>query len=173
MGYVGNRKSVRAVHAEKEGRYPKSRFTKEMILKGLKSLGVTEEQLSIISSESLSVLRDYFLKSFGEWHHTGKYFRQTDYYEVYFEPESFDIDKFKNFAKRHKENKAKEIKQKQEEQGKKARCKYLIWSRANKNSKIRPKEYESIGLIKGRWFYLDDGTKKSIYANGFEILEYL
>lgn len=38
---------------------------------------------------------------------------------------------------------------------------------------LQCKERRDEGIIKGSWFYLDDGTKKSINSNGFEILKYL
>lgn len=172
MGYVGHKKSVRAFNAEKEGRFPKSRFTKDKILSDIELSGATLEQLTLISKAPVGALRDYFLESYGEWHHTGKYFRETDYYGVEFVPEEFDEKDFIEFIKKFKKEEALKRKQKKEEEGKRAFCKYLVWTRKN-NSKPRPKEYREEGIIKGSWFYLDDGTKKSINSNGFEILKYL
>ena len=67
-GYSGASRSNRAVEAEINGRLPLSR-----------AIPVVARQAKV----SRSVARDALLASHdGEWHHTGKYARETPYYSV-------------------------------------------------------------------------------------------
>ena len=48
-------------------------------------------------------------------------------------------------------------------------CAFLEWS----GSKRHPKATEliEVGIVKGDWFYREDGSKKKTTANGFKFLE--
>ena len=47
-------------------------------------------------------------------------------------------------------------------------CTFLEWSGTRKHPTA--KAITEIGIVKGNWFYRFNGTKKSIYANGFEFV---
>ena len=77
MGYVGHKMSERAVEAYRKGEKPLTKWTKDEILKCIKSCypDVAEH----CSHFSLSFLRKHFLYC-SSWHHTGKYYNKTDFY---------------------------------------------------------------------------------------------
>ncbi len=76
-GYYLHSKSNNAVLAEKNGEFPYSVWTKSMILKKIKKYYGDYELAKKVPADILKCL---FLVRVG-WHHTGKYFRKTDYYE--------------------------------------------------------------------------------------------
>ena len=65
-GYVGYSKSVRAMLAENEGKYPKTTFKK---VYGL-------------SEKKFKELEDRGIISVSEWHHTSMYGNRTNYYSI-------------------------------------------------------------------------------------------
>lgn len=67
-GYVGCSKSVRAYAAERDGRLPLT-YAKRLVAR---EHGCTQ----VVASAALELLHD------GEWHHTGKYARQTAYFST-------------------------------------------------------------------------------------------
>lgn len=56
-----------------------------------------------------------------------------------------------------------------EQTEKRVKAHYLEWSGTRNHPKAT--DVEEWGTIKGNWFYTDRGTKKSITARGFNILE--
>lgn len=159
-GYVGSRMSVRAVEAYHEGKKPLSKWTKTEILDECELQGATAEELAKLKSYRLKDLRECVL-TLTEWHHTGKFFNETNFYAVCFEDEKNEI-----FERLEQCSKAPT--KKEEPQIRKARCKFLTWGGTRNHPKAY--EHEEIGEIKGNWFYCSVG-KKSINANGFKILE--
>jgi hypothetical protein len=49
-------------------------------------------------------------------------------------------------------------------------CKFLSWTRSWKTQKSWAKEVTAVGIIRGNWFYLPNGHRKSVNGNGFEKL---
>lgn len=75
-GYVGSSMSVNARDAYDNDEKPRSKWTKQEIVDEIKRLtGVDASKLTA------DELRTYYLRRTG-WHHTGKYYNRTDFYEV-------------------------------------------------------------------------------------------
>lgn len=79
-GYVGTSMSVRAVKAYDNGYMPLSKWTKKEILEEVMSL-YGEEVVSHVKSWSKDFLAEKFLE-YKEWHHTGKYATETNFYGI-------------------------------------------------------------------------------------------
>lgn len=79
-GYVGTSMSVRAVEAYDNGYMPLSKWTKKAILEEIASL-YGEEVVNHVKSWSKDFLAETFLE-YKEWHHTGKYAIETDFYGI-------------------------------------------------------------------------------------------
>ena len=49
------------------------------------------------------------------------------------------------------------------------KCAFLEWSGSRKHPKAT--ELVEEGIVKGQWFYRQDGSKKKTSANGFRFIE--
>lgn len=85
MAYVGNKWSERAQEAYDAGSKPISKWTKDEILSAY-----SPEAAEKLEKLPLKKLRENLLKWKG-WHHTGKFYSETDFYEPFPEDE-LDID---------------------------------------------------------------------------------
>lgn len=74
--YIGNRMSVGAVEAYEAGEKPLSRWTKSELLDYL-PMAIYDQAKKLTADE----LKDELL-SISSWHHTGKYFNQTNFYSI-------------------------------------------------------------------------------------------
>lgn len=152
-GYDNYSMSNNAVAAYQTGEKPKSKWTKKEIIEELRDQS-EDLKVDIKALEKLpvSTLREIALVQ-SSWHHTSSHFNRTDFYMVdasRIEEEDLKIEK-------------KEITEKR------VRAHYLEWSGTRNHPKAT--DHEEWGTIKGNWFYTDRGTKKSIKARGFNILE--
>lgn len=77
-GYVGQKMSVRAAEAYEGGEKPLSKWSKGEIV-SLVGEAYGEEAMAKAGKLAAATLRDRFLER-SSWHHTGKYFRETDFY---------------------------------------------------------------------------------------------
>ena len=77
-GYVGRSMSKRAEEAYESGEKPISKWGKGKIL-SLISTTYGKEAGERARKLTLAELRERFLR-YGSWHHTGKFFRKTDFY---------------------------------------------------------------------------------------------
>lgn len=185
-GYDGCRMSNNAVAAYENGEMPISKWTKNEILKGIEEKIENEELLLKCSFEKLKkvpkgALQEHCLR-LSSWHHTGGACRQTFFHEL-------DSDKIEELTDKdldditsaYKESQ-KELKKKKEQEVEeeiKCECSFPIWPKSavfrvgrysRGRSHSRPKVVTEIGTIKGDWFIRPNGSRKSIYSNGFEIL---
>lgn len=76
MGYIEQRMSVNAWNAHQCGEKPWSEWRKEDLIDA-----ISEDLQPLASKLTLGELKGALLISTG-WHHTGKYFNQTDFYEI-------------------------------------------------------------------------------------------
>jgi len=88
-GYVGQSMSVRAAAAYDAGESPMSKWTKVAILDAIEEV-YGKEALDHCRKLSLQELRDEFLNQRG-WHHSGKYFHETDFYGFNSDLENADV----------------------------------------------------------------------------------
>ena len=163
-GYYNYSMSNNAVAAYERGEKPMSKWTKadllneieHMVINDYVSLSYDFHELSVLR---LSVLRDVVLMYTG-YHHTSNHYNRTDFYAVSCTKlEDLTSEKIKGIAGiREKKNEVTE---------RKAVCEYLVWTGSRKHPKAT--RCQSEGIIKGNWFYLPDGSKKSVSANGFRI----
>jgi hypothetical protein len=122
--------------------------------------------LEVIEKIPVKVFRDFLHCS--EWHHTSSHYNRTEFYEL-------DVKRISRLTKEEVDQLIADYKKERAE--KKARkseppkedwwyCTYLFWS----GSRAHPHadEYCAIGVIRGNWFYLPNGSKKSISSRGFE-----
>jgi hypothetical protein len=170
-GYDGLSMSNNARKAYEEGEKPKSKWTKKVILETVEK-SVKSGELELVCSFDklkkvpLPALQEYCLV-LSSWHHTSMHYNRTYFYKIELGClEAFtdeDIDELLEEYKAKISNKKRE--DTQEEMWE---CKYLSWRRGWKTQKSWAKEVTAVGIIKGNWFYLPNGHRKSINANGFE-----
>ena len=161
MGYIGQSMSFRAAEAYGDGKKPWSKWNKTNVLETLKEKGYNTVKLKKFP---LSVLKDYFLEQ-TEWHHTGKFFSETDFYDV---KEDVDIKYdvlYKMSLRLKEENAIKRNRLKEQKCSKPTYCEigYEYWA----GSRRHPKRMQgsSLAVVKADWAYclegsFADGTKK-------------
>ena len=87
-GYVGMSKSVRAVMAEESGSFPRSRWTKQMLLYWIGdalyfALDLDMEQEEIEAAFAGLKKQDLAEALIGDgWHHVGPFARPVDYFRI-------------------------------------------------------------------------------------------
>ena len=156
-GYNGFSMSNNAVVAYATGEKPLSKWTKKEILSELGD--IDRNKYDLIKKAPLKACRKLLYCS--SWHHTSLYYNKTDFYSVDIEEiENMTVDQLADLL-------ITETKQEPDER--RVYAHYLVWSGTRKHPKAT--EMTAYGVIKGNWFYLDDGTKKSITANGFYVIE--
>lgn len=159
-GYHGYSMSNNAYNAYQASEKPYSRWTKSELVEAVLSVNSSVDP-TLLKKVRLEILRKNLLYYTG-WHHTGTYFNQTDFYGL-------DTDAMESLTDADLKELIAIKKEKKEAIQYRAKCSFLIWS----GTKRRPHATRTVesGIIKGNWFYRWDGSKKSIQANGFEILE--
>lgn len=83
-GYVGSFMSERAVEAYQAGEMPKSKWTKQAMLAAVEDC-CDENDLAFDASALAKLRKDEIFARFfwrSSWHHTGKFARETDFYQV-------------------------------------------------------------------------------------------
>lgn len=156
-GYHGYSMSNNAVTAYANGEMPKSKWTKTAILSELRDQ-TTPDRLALLKGKTVAELRELALKR-SSWHHTSSHYNRTDFYVVdTVHINSVSIQSLAGYSLSKKEEKPIE-----------RTAVYLEWSGTRKH----PKATEVVvkGIVKGNWFHLPNGTKKSITANGFRFLD--
>jgi len=165
-GYYGFSMSNNAIECYRDNIKPLSAWSKSDILSAIDQAakdGEAELSAPIAEIKKLSVkeLKSLCLK-WDSWHHTSSHFNKTDFYKL-------DVDGVERLTVEMIQEVISARKPKQEATGKKAFCEYLEWSGTRKHPKATV--CQAWGTIKGNWFYLENGKKKSISANGFKVLE--
>ena len=167
-GYCGYSKSNNAVQAERNNKFPKSKWTKELILKVLsEEVEENDEKFQFLANKPAAFLKDFLLVSY-EWHHTSSYYNCTEYYEVrdlYSWTLSEIQEQFEIYQAAKRAEKQEKAARKEETSI--YECEFLVWSGTRKHPKAET--IRETGEIKGNWFYSSYG-KKLITANGFKIL---
>ena len=166
--------SERAVEAYESGEMPMSRWKKDDILDAIEE-AVEDEELNLrcnyekLKKAPEQVLRDVCLER-TSCHHTGKFYNMTEFYSLNLHViEKLTDEDLEKDIEEHREEQREKRKKKPKEE--KARCLFLEWYGPRNHRK--PKEIIEDGIIKGNWFYRENGHKKSINSRGFSILEIL
>lgn len=170
-GYYNYSMSNNAIAAYESGEKPLSKWKKSEIIEGIKTAIDENDLKRQFKFELLAKLTTVELKNLvltrSSWHHTSNYFNKTDFYKIDVEKiEKITNSQIDKILAEHKKTKKEKT---DVETPIKWRCSFLVWSGTRKHPKAE--SITAIGYIKGSWFYLPDGTKKNIYANGFKQIE--
>lgn len=163
-GYYGWSMSNNAVTAYDDGEKPLSKWTRADILDAIEEQGITLKcSVEKLRKIPVKVLRKACL-TYSSWHHTSSHYNKTYFY-------SLDVGKVTNLTderidKLHSDYK-KEEKDKPSEE--KWECAFLEWSGTRNHPKA--KEVVEEGIVRGDWFYRNDGSKKKTSAKGFKFLK--
>lgn len=154
-GYIGQRMSVNALNAHATGKKPLSEWHKEDF-----DCLFSEELRPYLKKLTLKELKSHFLK-YSVWHHTGKFFNVTDFYEL-------DEDKAEELtAERLQkiiENRPpREKKQKEKPLYVTAKITFTEWVGRFANFKKPVKRVEVVHFMSNeKLVELEDGTKKRL-----------
>lgn len=161
-GYFNYSMSNNAVSAYLDGEKPLSKWTKKEIIFRIENECEINFSIEKIKRIPLAKLKEICLTK-SSWHHTSSYYNQTDFYDI-------DISGVENLTEADLDGflecKKPEIR---EEKAEKWLCEFLEWSGTRNHPKAT--KIREVGEIKGNWFYRENGTKKSINANGFYKIE--
>lgn len=168
-GYHGYSMSNNAVAAYSNGKRPKTKWTKALILDDIKSLTIDSAEELDENAESLEQLKKKFellkkcsvetlrkhLLRYSEWHHTSSRYNKTDFYEV-------DDEAFINASEKEITEWKNESHELHTSPCKKGTITYLVWYGSLKH----PKAYEATlrnMLIqeKGSFYYVYDPAKSN------------
>lgn len=168
-GYQGWSMSNRAVQAYDSGEKPLSKWNKKSILeevaRTIDYVGLEVKfDIKKLESVKVNVLKEKLL-SYSSYHHTSSYFNTTDFYTV-------DVDTLEELTNEVVEDLIKlgnANKKKQQPKERKVVAHFLEWG----GTRNHPKAYDIVeeGTIVGNWFIRKNGSKKSINAKGFYIVE--
>lgn len=166
-GYYGFSMSNNAVEAYKNGEMPLSKWTKKAILEEAEKYTL-QCSLEKLKQLPLALLRDKLLYE-SSWHHTSKFYNETNFYS-FNEDEISEItdDQLDQWMEMLSSEK-KAVKAAATEE--RWKCSFLEWSGTRNHP--RAERVVDTGVIRGNWFYRDHGGKKSVNANGFEKVERL
>lgn len=164
-GYSGFSMSNNAVEAYESGEKPLSKWTKKEIIDAIEEAVNTGEielkaDFSKIKELPLKALKEICLYQ-SSWHHTSKHFNKTKFY-------SLDLDEIAGLTNA-KIDEILASPQEEAPQEERWRCAFIEWSGTRNHPKATRVVEE--GIVKGNWFYRQDGSKKSVKANGFEFIE--
>lgn len=122
-----------------------------------------------LNKVSLPVLRESFLYKTA-YHHTSKFYNSTDFYAIDFDTvnEMVDLESVQKLLELTEEEKMLKKQEKKEDSPEMWECAYLVWGGTRAHPKAT--EQTAIGEVRGNWFYLPEGGKKSIKANGFRFI---
>lgn len=169
MGYIGQKMSERAAAAYNMGEMPLSKWTKGDIISRLKKAAkegeveASEDYLARAEKLCQATLKSHLL-DLSSWHHTGKYFNRTYFYDLVGDLPS--IEKMEEDNRKRKESMLSEKKNKSANGPKFAIIKYF-WTE-NRGSMKWPKIYECqrcyLAEIKGKAAEIVEyGQPKKVY----------
>lgn len=140
---------------------PYSRWGKQDILDALPA-GVVEEYG--LQKYPLWFLKEALLQQ-ESWHHTGKMYNRTNFWEV--TQPNCSVGEFHQLYEAAVAAREKQLRAKNEPPIRKVQVKYLYWTSQNS----RPAEITEYGVAKGNFVYLQSGGRKRIYGNYIEITQ--
>lgn len=159
-GYVGWSMSRRAAFAYWCGERPRSKWTKAATIEGV--LAVEQEQESDpfwgqvdLDRYLAETLRRYFLHQ-SSWHHTGKYFNETDFYAI--DEDVVARNDAEELAELDAQVRAEKKDKPQEQRAAKGVIAYEEWEGSRRNGRFV--KHEKPCLVLGGWAYTACGKKK-------------
>jgi hypothetical protein len=119
--------------------------------------------IDVLKKAHGSVVKELVLMK-TSWHHTSKHYNETDFYSINEDALSkLTNEKIQETVLSHKNEQSITIVSEQ------WKCEFYVWSGTRKRPKAT--KMTDVGEIRGNWFYLKDGTKKSIKGKGFKKIE--
>lgn len=164
MGYIGQKMSVRAKKAYDSGEMPYSKWTKAAILDELE---YADLDINLFKKYSADTLRDYFLYC-AAWHHTGKCFNETFFYE-FSVPDPIDFAELNRLEAENKEERAKARAEKKEIKQEIALITYGEWTGSRKHMKLE--EHTDYAIIIGNVAHLAYGKTKRMSGSHIKVVE--
>ena len=156
-GYVGQSMSIRAKDAYDNGLLSKAKIKKY----DLEAVGI-DLPIGFVKS-----LMPHIIKP-AEWHHTGKYFNETDFYDLEEVKRRLEHINIEQLFKIYKEEQSEQERLKAEK-GYYAYIKYGEWEGTRKHPKLV--EYEDYAFIKGKWAHISRSQKKKIDGKHFKVIK--
>ena len=159
-GYHGYSMSNNAVMAYEDGEKPLSKWSKKAIIESIENNTDIKLQVSINELNKLNVseLREACLRN-SSWHHTSNHYNETQFFEI--EVEKVNEITADSISKIISNRKPVEKPQEYEAEA------YITEWVGNYRRYRKPVTTKVKGIVKGNWFYLPDGSKKSINSNNF------
>lgn len=167
-GYVDYSMSVNAWNAYENGEMPISQWKKVNILEALEK-AYSKAYSDIAGKYPLKILKDTCLEC-TSWHHTSKFFTETDFYSVREDIESVEqlVSELEANAKKAAVEKAK----KKNPVTYRCEAEYDEWEGTRNYGRF--KTYKAVGTIVGNWFHADGSKKKkSVLSEHFRIIKKL
>lgn len=169
-GYCGKKMSINAVKAYENGEMPISKWTKEKIITSIEKKVQDGEMVLNCSLARLKRLPLDLLKLFciyrTSWHHTGSYFRCTDFYSLDISAiEKLTDEELWEAYLHYREDRKKCREEKEKIEDEIWECGFLEWKGSPDNRVAIP--FTEIGTISGNWFIRANGSKKRTNAYGF------
>ena len=155
MAYIGNKMSERAAEAYKSGEMPLSKWNKESIISNVLN-ACDKFEYCELDKYSKEVLEIFLIMS--SWHHTGKYFNETNFYSLDYDFLSQTKENIISTLKKRKKELIEEKEKKKSEKLIKCLFSYIEWSGTRKHPKATNRQ--AYGIIKGNWIYYSCGKKK-------------
>lgn len=155
-GYVGHSMSRRAVRAYEDGEMPKSKWTKAVLID---RVGRQDPFWStgLLSSFLLETLQAYLLRK-SSWHHTGKYFNETDFYELDADVVNrHDVESLFAADAEMRANR-RQVTENNGPEPVKGRIRFESWEGSRKHGRFV--RHELPCLILGDWAYTECGRKR-------------
>lgn len=153
--------SNNAYNAYENNIRPYSKWTKRDICDALPAEVVKEYNLQ---GYPLWFLQKTLLQ-LESWHHTGKMYNRTDFWEV--TSPDCSVVEFKRLYEDASVARNEQLREKNKSPMRKVKVKYLYW--ASKNSS--PTEITEYGVVKGSFVYTQSGRRKRTDGNHIEIAE--
>lgn len=179
-GYSGYSMSNRAVEAYSEGRMPYSKWNKGTTLGAIQEKiddgEITKATIEDFQKMPQSMLKEY-LTSDGEWHHTSKFFNQTDFYGL-------NMDALEDLTTQDIDKKLQEIKYNQnleraykssdqsEEEWQQSKAKYESEHQAWASIEGKNGEYTTYPGIMIKDKFYPESMNKEEYSKGFNPNQY-
>lgn len=163
-GYKGWSMSNNAVSAYECGEKPLSKWTKTAVIEAIENAEVDLNcNIEKLRKMPAAVLKDVCL-CYSSWHHTSSHFNQTDFY-------SLDLERIGELTDDQIDKMIAGYKAEDEPTEERWTCTFLEWSGSRKHPTAT--EVTEDGVVKGKWFYRKDGSKKKTTANGFRFVKRL
>ncbi len=155
-GYVGHSMSVRAAMAYGDGEMPKSKWTKSVLIDRIRQAD-SFWPVDLLFSCLLATLRERFLRR-SSWHHTGRYFNETDFFALNEDViAAHDVDGLleADIAMRARNKKPGDSPVSSAVKG---RIRFESWEGSRKHGRFVT--HELACLIIGNWAYTECGKKR-------------